>query len=834
MSTLSRRQLLGTVAISPLVADSVPHRTQFDSSLLTETAGPPLIDNQGRQMLALPDGAMLTVFAWGREVRIWRDRLLVAEHTFDAPVTAPQLVPPGELWLSCAGRVLHAADVRTMPTPVCEGTLLAVAGAALAILREDRLILRAGATETIVDDSVSRAALDIDPAGRIHLAYEKRYAIEYRCFGPGGAIAEHVAEPFGSHPTVLVHQGRVLIAWRGDSLSQGTPHTGGPAFDRLGRGGYVALAIRDAGGGWTRHRVADSRQFVKSLYPPDGAWGKGVDRELRVRYEEFTPPSWTLGPDGVPQLFWADTERRWVFGTRLLGRECAPTTEVRGPVEQLTACVAPRAVPASAGTIPIHLVSATRVYLEQIALPSRTVTHGRRIDFLTFDELSSIRGLELRSNTMRRHAANPVLPVDPPGGLADSGVVPDIHRTRNGWRAEVMYMHDARTNPNLWHSDGLAESTDGIHWTKLPPKPLAERYSVDGATTHRLTIRFVEDPREPNPAWRFKGLWRAPRSYVPVVSPDAVTWQTVPVDPHRIVRADDDIRITIDPFDLPQRRFKANAISRSFCGRVAAQWTSADGVHWDGVRETLNFADPFRGPIDPGKTGRILLDSWSGPDDEDEIHGGYVFRDGGRWLLHYMKWSGDGHIQCALASSRDGLNFSRVANGRPTLPLGEPGAWDSGRVALREAPCLVNGIWRQYYVGSGWKHGLGGPGARTFGLYSPCQGGLAEIEAGRWAHLELHREAAAGELITIPLTLTKPHALTLDSEGAGITCAVLDAATGRPLAGFTYAQCDPMENGRAGKVTWRGRSLESLGARNIRLAIRLTGMRVRLFGLNLR
>src|SRR5262249_21685007 len=160
-------------------------------------------------------------------------------------------------------------------------------------------------------------------------------------------------------------------------------------------------------------------------------------------------------------------------------------------------------------------------------------------------------------------------------------------------------------------------------------------------------------------------------------------------------------------------RFKANGLGRSVYGRIAMQYASANGIDWSGER--------------------ILLDSWSGPDNEDEVHGGFIFNEGGRWLLHYMKWTPDGHIYCALAASRDGVNSCRVGGGAVTLPLGEPGTWDAGRVAIREAPFRVGDVWRQYYTGSGWKHGLGGLGSRTshFGLNAPNQVGSAEIAVGR-------------------------------------------------------------------------------------------------------
>ncbi|MGA2329830.1 MAG: hypothetical protein ABSH05_26575 [Bryobacteraceae bacterium] len=879
MKKLSRRQWLGTtsagalwtsVAQEPAAAQQAGpslHRTQFDDNLLAEIPAPPVPGNQGRQMLATADGAVLTALAWvGGVLRIWRDRAAVAQHNIPSGASSPILLEGQQgnptLWISAAGRVARAREWASPPEDVerVRGELLDAAAmpdgrTVLALSRSGLLSLTAigkgSIEETVVDQGAGRASLDFDPAGYLHLVFEKRQGIEYRRYDANHGLrnaslvhAERAAEAYGFHPVVMAHGGRVLLSYRGESVRIDTPHSGGAAWDRLGRGGYIAVLV-SGDNGWRRVRVADSRQIVKTLYPINGAYGGGADRDLLVRYEEFSPPALALGPDGVVVVLWCDLERRWIYGSRLLGDDFAPAMEVRGPVEQLAADIAPRRVPEPFAGVPLAMVGATRVYLERVALPGPVVSRGRRIDFVTPDDLAVSRGLETRVNQMRRHPRNPVIPVDPPGGPADGAVVAHIRREPSGWRAEIKYITVVNADPNTpnrgWRCDGVAVSADGVEWKKMPPQPLAQRYTVNGSGEHKETIRYVEDPQERNPAWRYKGFWRSvkhePWGYLPVVSPDAVRWTTV--ETGAIVRADDDLRVWIDRDDVPQRRFKADAISRSFCGRVCAQWISADGVHWNDIRETLDFRNPFGAPPDRGSTGRILLDSWSGSDDEDEIHGGVVFRDGDRWLLHYMKWSADGHIQCALAASRDGLNFARVGGGKPTLPLGEAGTWDAGRVALREAPFLVGDVWRQYYTGCGWKHGMGGIGARTshFGLNAPNQQGLAEIPAGRWAHLELARDADAGELASVPLQLVRPHRLTVDVEGLGgsntLSCAVLDAHTGAALAGFAHEECDAVGNGRAVPVTWGGRGLETAGTRRVCLAVRMAGMRVKLFGMNL-
>jgi hypothetical protein len=333
-------------------------------------------------------------------------------------------------------------------------------------------------------------------------------------------------------------------------------------------------------------------------------------------------------------------------------------------------------------------------------------------------------------------------------------------------------------------------------------------------------------------------MWRAPTggpwAWRAVTSPDARTWTKV--DSPTVLNADDDLRVWIDPADVPERRFKANAISRSFCGRVAAQWSSADGMHWHDERDTLDFRDPFGAKPDRGTTGRILLDSWAGPDDEDELHGGFAFRDGDRWLLHYMKWTADGHVYCALASSRDGINFSRVAGGAPTLSLGAAGAWDAGRVAIREAPFRVGDTWRQYYAGCGWKHGLAGIGAKTShwaSAHSPLQMGIAEIPVGHWRHLQVRRDTDVGVFWTVPLQLAAPLSLWLDvaglnRPGSAVRCAVRDTA------GFGFAECDPVRSaGPRQPVSWRGRPLADLQGRCVQLGVELAGHGLQLFGLHI-
>ena len=841
------------------------HRTQFDENLLHHSDSPSrrVLTNRSRGLFASADGTDLTAIAFAEErpvLRVWRGAESLAAHDLAGRPSSCFWVPTDgglELWLSCEAAVYRCPDARSAPQRVggTHGLLQDVVADGdgrlfLAVSQNGKLnvLVREGneETETPIDDETGAASLAVDDRGELHLAYEKLQGIEYRHLrisarGVSTLRKERAAEAFGFQPVILAHGGRMILAYLGESCRPDSMRRLGRGWERLGRGGYIAACVLEDGV-WSRYRLADSHQVVKRLCPIDGAYGGGDHDRLLVRMDEYGPPSLGIGPDGVPQVFWVNETRRWVYASRFLQHGFSAPAEVRGPFEQLAGpCLVPRETPGHRSGMPIIVATRSRVYQDTIALPSRQIGSARRIDFLQADEIAENCGVTVKINPMQRHPENPVIPKGEPGSFDDAFVVANIRRDGDGWRADYAYVN--RRKPTVKTRDGRAESDDGIHWTKLEPLPYKDRYTVDGeASEHTYAIRFIIDPDEPDTEHRFKGFVRVydtgPWGWAAVTSPDGSSWQKVK-DNRTVVNADDDLRLWVDPDAPAARRFKASSISRSHPGRVCVQWTSADGMHWDGERDTLDFEEPFEARPDRGTTGRILVDPWAGPEDEDEIHGGYVFRDGNRYICHYMKWSADGHIVPALATSLDGLNFTRVAGGAPSLPLGQPGTWDSGRIALREAPFEVEGMWRQYYTGCGWKHGLAGAGARTspFGINAPNQMGCAELPVGRWACLRLKGGFDAGELTTIPYTLKTASRLMVDLEGEGnasIVLAVLDADTRDPVPGFGFDACDSIDGSDRWKpVSWKGRGLETLGQTELRIGIRMQGHRIKLYGLEL-
>lgn len=859
------------MSVTPRHAAQVSQRprpiTQFDHCLLpgSHRRHAQAIANTGRQMLIDAGGEVITALVYAQpapEVRLWRDRVPEAQVRLDAPPSAPCLLSDQggtpTVWLSVGG-IIHywrPPEARPVARPGVRGHLLDAATApdgstwlALSLGGMLRLASIDGDRTEVFDLAchAAQASIDFDARHRLHLAAVVQNGINYYRFDTPGermepAVELRPAEPYGQDPVLMADGGdRVVIAWRGESCRRPGDKRWSVAWQRLGRGGYIAAVVFD-GGTWRRHMLADSQQVVLHHRPVGEAYGGGPHDGLRVRIEEFSPPALVRGPDGVIQVCWANLDRRWVYASRDLGSSFSPAIEVRGPLEALTGpCLLPRHAAWECSEIPIGLVTRDRTYVDRLALPAAEVRNGRTIDFVQLDEVAGLEGLEQVVSRMRRHPANPVIPKGEYGSFDDAGVVADIRRRGEGWWAD--YAARSRQSTSLeFASVGRARSDDGIRWQKLPPQPLADRYVVDGCADHRYTLRYLEDPTEPDASRRYKGLWRVedrgPWAWAVVVSPDAARWHRVRTE--KVIRADDDLRLWVDEHDVPQRRWKAMAIGRSHCGRVCAMWWSADGVNWQGHRDTLDLDDPFGAPAEPAGTGHIVLDAWAGPGDEDELHGGYAFRDGDRWLCHYMKWTADGHIACALASSRDGLHFSRVGGGATTLPLGEPGTWDAGRVAVREAPFRVGDMWWQYYTGCGWKHGLAGQGAKTspFGIDAPNQMGLAQIEAGRWVHLRLCRDRDDAVVRTTPLRLCRPHRLALDlagmaAAGSSVTGSLLDPSTGQPVPGFGHRDCLPVTaDGALVPICWRDAPRLPAPAR-LCVELRITGWGLRLYAMKL-
>lgn len=289
---------------------------------------------------------------------------------------------------------------------------------------------------------------------------------------------------------------------------------------------------------------------------------------------------------------------------------------------------------------------------------------------------------------------------------------------------------------------------------------------------------------------------------------------------------------------------------------------SQDGIHWETASDTrlkhlhsdtLNSIvyDPnrkrylmtcrakdryrrFRGAmIDTGASRRIsfltsdkLWAPWKGspqalltPDEVDaEEHFNFFYGmpvhhfAGVYWGFLWVFRMND-PIHTELVISRDGVHWRRSPKRIPLIPRGADGAWDDGMTFGGPHWVEVGDEWWFYYAGHDGGHNSPDRKAaiglakckkeRLISLSGPAKGGgVVVTRLIRWPGGDLHINAAAR-----------------DRQDATVTVRVSDAIRDA-LPGFDHAQCDPFSGDAVRhKVAWRGRSMNELRGKVVRLEI---------------
>lgn len=281
--------------------------------------------------------------------------------------------------------------------------------------------------------------------------------------------------------------------------------------------------------------------------------------------------------------------------------------------------------------------------------------------------------------------------------------------------------------------------------------------------------------------------------------------------------------------------------------------TSEDGLHWAAAPENpvdaggpepvgdhlVCMPDPagdkmvayYRIPlrIRPRATlGRMEshdLRHWTGhnmvlaADEQDppdaELYGLTPFRYGDLtlgflWVYHRAHEA----VDLQLVASRNGIDWLRVGDRRPFLPVGAPGAFDDQAVLRATVPVVVgNELWFYYAgaeraadAGRGWQ----GP-SHQIGLATSVLDRFVALEAG----------GAEGSVTTRPLRCTDQTHLLLNAvanRDGYVLVEVLDAA-GAPIVGFTRAEALPFgDNAVHHRVAWQAHDdLSALNGQMIQL-----------------
>ncbi len=202
--------------------------------------------------------------------------------------------------------------------------------------------------------------------------------------------------------------------------------------------------------------------------------------------------------------------------------------------------------------------------------------------------------------------------------------------------------------------------------------------------------------------------------------------------------------------------------------------------------------------------------------DKPEFYGLTVFRRGDMffgllqtydrttgWLYPELAWSGDGEV------------WDRLPSHPPFLELGPAGSWDAGMVLPAESPVLVGEEMRFYYGGFRLPHDTK--------LENIAAIGLAVSERDRLVGVR-PVSTAPGVLMTRPFTPPKESTLIVNAIIQQELRAELRSDGNQVLAGFSFADCEPVtKSGFARVVTWKGRTISDVATSDIRVVFRLTG-----------
>lgn len=236
---------------------------------------------------------------------------------------------------------------------------------------------------------------------------------------------------------------------------------------------------------------------------------------------------------------------------------------------------------------------------------------------------------------------------------------------------------------------GYGESPDGLHWTK----PNLGLFPFDGNDQNNLLtlgvdncegLSVLHEPHDPDPTRRFKAIYwdhgsggyeerdgkpfskDGPRDGLyAATSADGIHWKGVSDGPVIAKYCDTQQNLL---FDTRLKRYVA--FSRFGMGRVLARSESADLVHWSAPELVLQ------------------CDAEDGPGAQ--IYGAAIdFYEGVYLAMLAIYHEGtDATIDTQLATSRDGIHWTRVAERRVWLPLGDAESWEGGMV--RTAPHVIH------------------------------------------------------------------------------------------------------------------------------------------------
>ncbi len=365
-----------------------------------------------------------------------------------------------------------------------------------------------------------------------------------------------------------------------------------------------------------------------------------------------------------------------------------------------------------------------------------------------------------------------------------------------------------------------AESEDGVHWVK----PKLGLFPYDGDTQNNLLglgryncegISVLHDPRDPDPTRRWKcvywdhgsGGWEVrdgkpfckagpEDGWYVAFSPDGIRWTPHAGNPVIARYCDTNQNVVYDP-----RLEKYVGFSRFGFGRRLARSESDDFLTWSEPKLVLE-CDEADGP------GTQIYGA-----GVDIYEGVYIA------MLWIYREGGDGKIDTQLATSRDGVRWTRVGDRATWLALGDDEGWEGGMVRSVERIISRGDELFIYYCGVHGAHS--GPKFKKVVRKHPVQIGLLTQRRDGFVSLSAGKER--GTVVTRKFRQTGGELLVnADASRGELRVEVLDA-DGRVVARSTALRGDlPRE-----RVTWKKGGIA--GAKGTAVQLRFTLREARLY-----
>ena len=461
-------------------------------------------------------------------------------------------------------------------------------------------------------------------------------------------------------------------------------------------------------------------------------------------------------------------------------------------------------------------------------------------DFL----IEATRNVRRQVNQPRRFLSGPIVP-----GIEAARNPDGANKRGSNFNFDVTVWYDATARrfkmvhsgwyPENPYTPVLRESKDGIHWSDVPR--VLDRVGFDDRENTRHPDRrfkaLIQTFREGDMSVRIGEVW---------FSPDGKSdWKPHPANP--IFTPEDFPGCSFDgavPYFNPisalygvfmhvhnprcTYRDVDGALRKNVHVRQVWHATSRDFKTWSQPKPLFSPDDgdkgitQFYGLTPFGKRGdyfigvlRVLRDDLKVPRTPEMVRTDLD----GNGTLEEQKVYGMGYT--VLAWTRDGVHWKRDRyTDKFFEPNPDPDAWDHAHAWVGSCVPVGDGVYVYY---GGYKYG--------HKVYTDRQIGVARLKRDRFVAWEAGDEP--GMLRTLPVTLDcERMSLNVDAEDGEVEAQILDE-NGKPIPGFTLADCQPIRtDSLAAPVKWQGRLLRELAGVPIHLEFHLRNAQLFAFTLS--